>query len=129
VTTENFRARLGLIVSRIGLAENFSVRIGRDSEVVMGRFYFQITCYRKDVITDEWGTGHGGKAYLSEHATDSELVGTVFALYKSYVEHEARETFTWQGRRVYGPHMDVDALWEVARRVDIRSAQHVEDRS
>ena len=28
-----------------------------------------------------------------------------------------------------GPHIDSEALWEVATRVDVRSAKHVEDRA
>jgi len=119
----DFAARLDDIRRQINLADGFTLRIGRDDT----RFYFQIECWRKDAITGQFGYGYGGKAYLSPHATESELVATVFGLYKSYVEHEARETFTWQGRRVYGPHIDVNALWEVARRVDVRSARHEGD--
>jgi len=62
----------------------------------------------------------GGKAYMTAYATDSELVQTVWGLYQSYVLHEARETSLYRGRRVYGPHVDVNALWEVAERYDIR---------
>lgn len=123
MSDEIFPIRLNRIVGDIELAENFGIVVGFDEN----RYYLQIRCLRRDVITGEADYGYGGKAYLSPHATDSELVGTVFALYKSYVEHEARETFTWQGRRVYGPHISVEALWEVARRVDVRSARHEED--
>lgn len=129
MTDETFLDRIRRIVDDVALADNFEIACYRDKEVPEGRWYFQIQCWRKDVITGEWGYGYGGKAYLSEHATDSELVQTIFGLYKGYVEHEARETFTYKGRRVFGPHIDVDALWEVARRVDLRSAQHVEDRA
>lgn len=122
-----FLGRLGDILDDITLPENFSVVIGRDGENDPGRFYFQIKCWRMDVITKEMGHGYGGKAYLSPHATKSELVQTIFGLYKGYLEHEARETFEYRGRRVFGPHMDVDAVWDVARKVDVRSAQHVED--
>lgn len=121
---EQFNERLRRIRKDVTLAEGFDVRIGEDRGQ---RYYFQITCWRRDVITGEMGTGYGGKAYLSEHATDSELVQTIFGLYKGYWEHEARETFTYRGRRIYGPHIDANALWEVARRVDVRSAKHVED--
>ncbi len=120
------QARLDRIVAHIQLAENFKVLVDQDKEffdadgVPSGRFYFQVWHYRKDVITGEWGWGHGGKAYVSPHASDSELVQTVFGLYKGFWEHEARETFKWRGRRVFGPHIDTDALWEVATKVDVR---------
>ncbi len=122
-----FRQRLEEIRSNITLPDNFTLQIGHDDENDPGRFYLQIRCWRMDVITKEMGHGYGGKAYLSPHATESELVQTAFGLYKGYLEHEARETFEWRGRRVFGPHMDVNAVWEIARRVDVRSAQHVED--
>lgn len=124
---ETFIARLERIRNDITLADNFSIRIERDQEVADGRYYYQIECWRMDVITGEMGFGYGGKAYLSEHATDSELVQTIFGLYKGYWEHEARESFQWRGRRVFGPHIATEALWDIARRVDVRSAKHVED--
>lgn len=117
---ESFTDRLVRIVGKIELAENFEVRVAQDRIHPDGRYFFQIACYRKDTFTGEMGWGYGGKAYLSEHSSDSELVQTVFGLYKSFFEHEARETFKWNGRRVFGPHISTEALWEVARRVDVR---------
>ena len=125
----DFKDRITLLARQITLAENFEVVIDRDQEIVDGRYYFQIACWRRDVITGEMGIGYGGKAYLSEHATDSELVQTIFGLYLKYVEHEARESFEWRGKRIFGPHIKVEALWEIARQVDVRSAMHVEDRA
>ncbi len=124
---QDFESRLRALAAEISLGENFQLQYARDAEVPNGRFYFQIRCWRKDVITGVFGYGFGGKAYLSEHATDSELVQTIFNLYKGYWEHEARESFQWRGRRVFGPHIATEALWEVARRVDVRSAKHIED--
>lgn len=117
---EDFKGRLDRIVGDIELAENFSVKIGWDGPAGSERFYLQIACWRMDTFTGEYGFGYGGKAYLSPYASDSELVQTVFGLYKSFWEHEARETFKWRDRRVFGPHIATEALWEVARRVDIR---------
>jgi hypothetical protein len=124
MTDETFYARLMRIVDDISLPENFKVLVGCTE---LNMYYFQIECWRMDVITKEEGPGYGGKAFLDPDATDSQLVGTTFGLYKGYVEHEARETFQYKGRRVFGPHIDVDALWDVARRVDVRDAQHVGD--
>lgn len=124
---ETFLDRLVRISGDVTLAENFGVIVDQDKKDSNGRYYFQITYWRKDVITGEMGFGYGGKAYLSEHASESELVQTIFGLYKGYWEHEARETFQWKGRRVFGPHISTEALWDVARRVDIRSARHVSD--
>jgi len=129
VTPENkmFLDRLMELVSRVDLGMNCRVRIGRDHEVPNGRYYFQIACWRMDVITKKAGWGYGGKAYLSPHMTDSELFQIMFGLYKGYWEHEARENFEVDGVRPFGPHISTEALISVARKVDVRSAKHVED--
>jgi hypothetical protein len=133
--TETFRERLERITSEIELGMNCTVKIGEDPGELYDedgcadtRNYLQVECWRMDVITREMGFGYGGKAYPSTFATDSEIIQIVFGLYKGYWEHEARETFVWRGRRPFGPHISTEALWEVARRVDVRSQKHEEDR-
>ena len=123
--TETFEQRLREIVSKIELGMNCHVRIGYSAE--RDEHFVQIQCWRMDVITKKEGWGFGGKGWPSPHSTRNEIVQMIFGLYKGYWEHEARENFTYRGRRVYGPHMDVDAIWEVANRVDVRSLKHVED--
>lgn len=98
----------------------FGCELLLQTELTGTRQYLQIRCWRPDTITGEMGYGYGGKAYLSPHMVKSEVVQLGFGLYKGYLEHEARESFKYRGRRVYGPHIDVDALWEVCRRVDVR---------
>jgi hypothetical protein len=124
-----FLGRLIGIVDQIDLGMKCRINIGHDDENDPGRYYLQIECIRVDVITGVEGLGYGGKAYLSEHMTDSEIIQVAFGIYKGYWEHEARETFQWKGRRVFGPHISTEALWEVAPRVDVRSVMHVEDKS
>jgi hypothetical protein len=128
----NQAIRLARIVADIELGMNCEVRVGHEKAYDLdgndiGRYFIQIACYRRDVITGEMGYGRGGKYYLSKFQTESEIVQTIFGAYKAYWEHEARENFKWRGRRVFGPHIATEALWEVATRVDVRSAQHVED--
>lgn len=122
-TPLNLAQRVEKIVDEIDLGMNCSVRVDYSDS----RLFVQIQCWRLDVITNEFGYGFGGKAFPSEFATDNEIIQMIFGLYKSYWEHEARETFQWRGRRIFGPHISSEALWEVARRVDVRSARHVED--
>lgn len=110
--------RLHRLINDVSLPEGFRVVIGNDPEADGGKFFLQIAAWRLDVITGEMGEGKGGKARPSAHACDSEIVGATFGLYKSYVEHEARETFKFMGRRIYGPHIDVFALWEAAAVLD-----------
>lgn len=114
---------------RIAYRGNMRKALEAARKVQPPRYYFQIRCWREDAITPgvfDWG--YGGKAYLSPHASNNELVQIIFGLYKGYNEHEARETFQWRGRRVFGPHIRTDALWDVARKVELRSAMHVDDK-
>lgn len=118
MTDNTFRERLERIQSDIELGMNSHLVFDYDENA--DRYYFQIECERLDVITGKTGWGYGGKAYLSPFMSDSEMVQIAFGLYKGYWEHEARETFMWRKRRVFGPHISTEALWEVARRVDVR---------
>lgn len=77
------------IAGEVTLAPNFRVLIRQDQEMPFGRWYYQIQCHRADVITGIWGEGFSGKAYLTPHASDNELVQTIFGLYKGYWEHES----------------------------------------
>ena len=122
-----FLERLMELASRVKLGMKCKVKIGRDHEIPNGRYYFQIACWRMDVITKVDGWGYGGKAYLSRFMTDSELFQIIFGLYKGYWEHEARENFEIDGVRPFGPHISTEALISVSRKVDVRSAKHVED--
>ncbi len=126
-TPQEMIDRYFAIASQVTLAEYFKVIVAQDKEKPFGRWYYQITFQRIDVITGVWGPGYGGKAYLSPHASDNELVQTIFGLYKGVWEHEARESFQWNDRRVFGPHIATQALWDVAKRVDVRNAKHMDD--
>lgn len=91
--------------------------------------YIQVRHRRRDIVTGAMGWGAGGKYRLSEHATDSEIVQAVFGLFKAYEEHEARENFYWRDARVFGPHIDVRALAEIAHRFDARSGPIVPEQT
>lgn len=63
----------------------------------------------------------GRKWMLSAYMTPSEIVTTALKAVLAAVEHEAREDFLYAGRRLFGPHIDIDALCEVADRTDSRT--------
>lgn len=125
---KSLKERLEEVVADITLADNMAVDVVYDEEADDGRYYVQIACWRKDVITGVMGMGYGGRVAISPLATRDSMVKSIFAAYLAYVEHEARENFQWRGRRVFGPHIKLDALYQVARRVDIPDAQHLADR-
>jgi hypothetical protein len=101
------------VMHNIDLASDFHIEAGRDG----GRIFVEIVCYRPDVMTGEWGYGHGGKRYLPGMPTRDTVVKTIFGAYLAYVEHEARETFKYKGKRIFGPHIAIDALASVADQI------------
>lgn len=61
------------------------------------------------------------KWYISEHATDSEILQTMLKVALTSAEHEVREAFLYRGRPIYGPHLSKDQLWELAEHEDHRA--------
>lgn len=57
----------------------------------------------------------GRKWRLSQHMVDGEVVGTAFKALLTYLEHEAREQFTFQGVSVYDSHVDIHKLVALRR--------------
>lgn len=60
----------------------------------------------------------GGKHYLSPHMCRQEVVGTLHHAFQRAELHEMNEWFRYEGRSIYNPHLDPDALVEVARYAD-----------
>jgi len=72
--------------------------------------WLQIEAEVVDRATGETRTMHGRKWLLSVHMTKSEVVQTAFLAVKTWLEHEAREAFTFEGCAVFSPHLSVDAI-------------------
>lgn len=49
----------------------------------------------------------GRKWYISQHMTESEVLQTALLAVLTFEEHEARECFRYQGKQLYGPHIDI----------------------
>lgn len=107
------------ILLEITYKENYFFELKADGPSD-GRHYVQISFLRPDIVTGVLGWGRSGKRYVSEHMCKSEFVAMCMGAVLALEEHEAREMFRYRGRRIFGPHIDVDALWEVARRVEVR---------
>lgn len=60
------------------------------------------------------------KWYLSPHMTDSEFYQTCFKCVLTSMEHRAREMFKYRGKRVFGPHFNIDALHSICGQLDYR---------
>lgn len=67
----------------------------------------------RDIQTGEVETQTTRKWYISEFATKSELIQTALKCVITSMEHRAREKFTYKGKRIFGPHFDIDALHNI----------------
>ena len=85
----------------------------------VGRARFQARCARTGVLTLQ----HTRKWLLSKHMTQSEIVQTAFKCALTSVEHEAREQFTYRGKPIFGPNLNVDQLVDLcaAESLDVRA--------
>lgn len=94
----------------------FHVRSDRNGDLFLQAHYID-TCVINGTPERQWTR----KWKLSPYMTQSEIVQTVFLLCKTSMEHRLRERFKWRDRRVFGPHFDVQALWEICDRLDVRA--------
>lgn len=98
--------------------EDYSFDIVEDGD----KAFLQASYYEADIITGEPELQKTRKWYLSPHQVKSELVQTAFKCVMTSMEHRTREHFLYRGKRVFGPHFDVDALWQICKdgRLDYR---------
>lgn len=84
--------------------------------------YLQVQYWEKDIDTGIVALQKSRKWYISKFATETEIVETAFAAVMRSMAHVVKEHFTYQGRRVYSPHFDVEARIELcdAKRFDAR---------
>lgn len=109
----------------LALLSDVTAKIGRlsvefDVSERAGGFLLQAVCIDTDAETGRETVWGGRKWYISKHSTRSEILQTCLKATITAAEHEVRERFLYCGRQVFGPHIDVDALWTVANRREVR---------
>lgn len=57
----------------------------------------------------------GRKWIISRHAIKQEVVQTAFKAVMAAIEHETREQFKYNDVAIFNPHIDLEALWFVAK--------------
>lgn len=114
-------AEMFLLVKEITYKPGWTIELR--SEGAGGRPYVQIEVdersgasldsHARDGTRTPWKSA---KRYLSPFMCRQEIVGAVFGLIKDAEEHEIREWFRYRGASIFNPHLDPDALVEVARK-------------
>lgn len=99
------------IIAKCSYKPNWTVLLKHDHDM----YYLQ--CSVTDVLDSVTGmpTNYkSGKRYLSPHMCRQEVVGVVFAVIKDAEMHEVHEWFRYAGRSIYNPHLDPEALADLA---------------
>ncbi len=91
-------------------------------EVNTGETWLQLTWVGPDTDTDAYAELRSRKWKLSPFMTKSEVVQTAFKAVMTAEEHETREAFKYRGKAIFGPHLDIDALWEISGKTDTRDS-------
>lgn len=78
-----------------------------------GELYMRAKYAEDDTYTGEPAMQFTRRWALTPPMTKSEFIQTCFKCALTSMEHRTREGFKYQGRRVYGPHFDVDDLWRL----------------
>ena len=100
--------RASLVLADVKFGDyTFEVREGH------GGVFLRASYLEPDVYTGEVELQQTRKWLLSPHMTKSEIVQTAFKCCWTSFEHRCREGFLYKGRRVFGPHFDVDDLWNL----------------
>ena len=90
------------------------VHASRDVVHKDGRFFIQVYYQAPCTKTGTSQIWKGRKWYLSEFMTDDEVVKTAFAAFKAAIEHEIMEGFKVDGKVLFNPHVNFEALLKVS---------------
>lgn len=113
-----FRDRVRAIAQHVDYRPDYEWEI----EQTDGGVYVELLHWRPDALDGHMDWGRSGRRYLSPDMTISQIVRALFGLALGYEEHEVREFFRYRGKQVFGPHIDVEALVDVADRVDFAAS-------
>lgn len=89
---------------------NYTFSVSSESD---NKLYLQASYVDRCILTGSLEQQFTRKWLLSKHMTKSELIQTCFKCCITSMEHRTREEFKYKGRRIFGPHFDVDALWAI----------------
>ena len=113
----NTLERVKLLVSPIKancLEKDIFFRVEHDCKNESGRIFIQCIYTTPCTVTGELKEWHGRKWYLSDYMTEDEIIKTCYAAYKATVEHEIMEGFTYNGLRLFNPHVSYEALLSIS---------------
>lgn len=94
---------------------NFKLRVETDLKYG-GRPFIQIIYNAVCSKTGNIENWNGRKWYLSGYMTDDEIIKTIYAAFKSSIEHEIMEGFKVDGKILFNPHVNFEELLKISDR-------------
>lgn len=73
----------------------------------------RLSCPVRDVLDGTERLAYG-RWWDLPYLTKSDVARTAFIACLVMEEHECRELFSYKGKSIFGPHVDIDALAEIA---------------
>lgn len=83
-----------------------------------GEIYLQGLYVEEDTVSKKPETQATRRWFLSPQMTKSEIVQTVFKCAMTSMEHRTREWFMYRDKAVFGPHFNIDVLYDMCTRPD-----------
>jgi len=109
MTTELIQQVRAVLANVVFLNYVFEVREGH------GGVFLKATYEEADTYSGEPAVQHTRKWLLSPEMTESEIVQTAFKCCITSMEHRTREAFKYYGRRIFGPHFNVQDLLRICQ--------------
>lgn len=104
------------LVCRITLTcldKPFKILVAKDQKGG-DRIYLQVQYESKCTKTGKLDNWKGRKWYLSEFMTDDEVVKTAYCAFEAAVKHEVMEGFKVDGKILFNPHINFEALLSIS---------------
>jgi len=96
----------------------------KDWKFVVGEkgdeLFMQVKFHCPCSVTGERQEWASRKWVLSKYMCRDEVVKTAFKACETAEIHELRENFKWREKAIFGPHVSVEALWDVAHKIEVR---------
>lgn len=109
---KDLRDKLEAIINRVEY-KDWDFQVTLDESRPMLQIVFNDTDI--DDNSDELVQQKSRKYVLSPYMTDSEVIQTALLATIKAEQHETREHFMYKGKRIFGPHLSVDARVDLVR--------------
>lgn len=102
------RERAQTLLAQVAYKDGTGFRVTEKSGLVLLQHWQILPCSESGTSAPTQQMGR--KWYLSEHMLDEEILQTALLAALTFEEHEAREAFRFNGRKLFGPHKALPVL-------------------